>query len=132
MVFFEKVKQWIPSVNGTGRKGECLSDLEIGVPYTAYTQMFMSFGAFETEEEANNCLKYVKTKFLRLLLGTLKVTQNNSKDTWGNITIQYFTDMSDIDWSKSVAEIDQQLYKKKYNLDDSEIAFIESVIKPME
>lgn len=91
----------------------------------------MSFGAFETEEEANNCLKYVKTKFLRLLLGTLKVTQNNSKDTWGNIPLQDFTDKSDIDWSKSVAEIDQQLYKT-YNLDDSEIAFIESMIKPME
>lgn len=129
--FFEKVKQWIPSVNGAGRKGECLSDLEIGVSYTAYTQTFMSFGAFETEEEANNCLKYVKTKFLRLLLGTLKVTQNNSKDTWGNISLQDFTDKSDIDWSKSVAEIDQQLYKT-YNLDDSKIAFIESMIKPME
>lgn len=126
-----KYKVLIPGVNGTGRMGECLSDLEIGVPYAAYTQTFMSFGAFETEEEANNCLKYVKTKFLRLLLGTLKVTQNNSKDTWGNIPLQDFTDKSDIDWSKSVSEIDQQLYKK-YNLDDSEISFIESMIKPME
>lgn len=125
------MKQWIPSVNGAGRKGECLSDFEIGVSYTAYTQTFMSFGAFKSEEKTNNCLKHVKTKFLRLLLGTLKVTQNNSKDTWGKMPIQDFTDKSEIDWSKSVAEINQQLYKK-YNLDDSEIAFIESMIKPME
>lgn len=39
--------------------------------------------------------------------------------------------IADYDWSKSVAEIDQQLYAK-YGLDESEIAFIESKIKPME
>lgn len=37
---------------------------------------------------------------------------------------------SDIDWSKSVAEIDAQLYAK-YGLTDEEIVFIESMIKPM-
>lgn len=64
-------------------------------------------------------------------MGTLKVTQDNKKGVWLNVPLQDFTDKSDIDWSKSVAEIDQQLYKK-YNLDDSEIAIIESMIKPME
>ena len=44
--------------------------------------------------------------------------------------MQDFTENSDIDWSKSVAEIDQQLYAK-YKLSDKEIAFIESMIKPM-
>ena len=47
------------------------------------------------------------------------------------VPMQDFTSSSDIDWSKSVAEIDQQLYAK-YGLDESEIAFIESKIKPME
>jgi len=37
---------------------------------------------------------------------------------------------SDIDWSKSIEEIDAQFYAK-YNLSDEEIAFIESMIKPM-
>lgn len=124
-------KVFIPGVNGTGKMGECLSELEVGVPETAYTQTFMSFGAFANEQEARNCLKYIKTKFARLLLGTLKVTQNNSKDTWANIPLQDFTDKSDIDWAKPVAEIDQQLYAK-YNLDETEKAFIESMIKPME
>lgn len=49
----------------------------------------------------------------------------------GKNGMQDFTDKSDIDWSKSVAEIDKQLYVK-YHLDDTEIAFIESMIKPME
>ena len=76
-------------------------------------------------------MKYVKTKFARTMLGILKVTQNNPKETWAYVPLQDFTDQSDIDWSKSVAEIDKQLYAK-YNLDDTEIAFIESMIKPME
>ena len=64
------------------------------------------------------------------MLGTLKVTQDNPRETWLNVPLQDFTDNSDIDWSKSVAEIDQQLYKK-YNLSEEEINFIETMIKPM-
>lgn len=45
--------------------------------------------------------------------------------------MQKFASYSDIDWSKSIPKIDKQLYAK-YNLDDTEIAFIESMIKPME
>lgn len=47
------------------------------------------------------------------------------------VPLQDFTEKSDIDWSKSVVEIDQQLYAK-YSLNDEEISFIESMIKPME
>lgn len=64
------------------------------------------------------------------MLGTLKATQHNPKDTWANVPLQDFTSDSDIDWSKSVEDIDAQLYAK-YNLSDEEIAFIESMIKPM-
>lgn len=53
-----------------------------------------------------------------------------SKDVFRFVPLQDFTENSDIDWSKSVAEIDRQLYVK-YHLDDKEIAFIESMIKPM-
>jgi len=38
---------------------------------------------------------------------------------------------SDIDWSKSIPEIDKQLYKK-YSLSAEEIDFIEKMVKPME
>lgn len=75
-------------------------------------------------------LKYIQTKFARTLLGTLKVTQDNPKDTWANVPMQDFTPDSDIDWSKSIPEIDAQLYAK-YGLSEEEIAFIESMIKPM-
>ena len=65
------------------------------------------------------------------MLGTLKVTQDNPRDTWANVPMQNFTSNSDIDWNKSIPGIDQQLYAK-YGLDVLEIEFIESMIKPME
>ena len=65
------------------------------------------------------------------MLSVLKVDQHNERDTWQKIPLQDFTSSSDIDWSKSIAEIDKQLYAK-YGLDEKEIDFIESKVKPME
>ena len=72
-----------------------------------------------TEDEAKACLKYIKTRFLRTMLGVLKITQENNKDTWKYVPLQDFTSKSDIDWSKSIHEIDLQLYKK-YGLNKEE------------
>lgn len=65
------------------------------------------------------------------MLGIKKVTQNMTGDTWSEVPVQDFTESSDIDWSKSVAEIDQQLYKK-YGLSEDEINFIETKVQAME
>ena len=87
--------------------------------------------AIATEAEAVACLKYIKTKFCRAMLGTLKVTQDNPKPTWANVPLQDFTANSDIDWSQSIGDIDKQLYAK-YALSAEEMEFIEKMIKPME
>ncbi|MDY3006486.1 Eco57I restriction-modification methylase domain-containing protein [Anaerococcus porci] len=120
-----KYKVFVPSANGSGAIGEVLS-----TPLIGNTQTFISFGKFDTLYEAKAMLKYVKTKFCRTLLGILKITQGNNKETWANVPLQDFTENSDIDWSKSIAEIDQQLYKK-YALDDEEINFIEDKVQEM-
>lgn len=122
---------FVPEANGTGAIGEVLSTPVIGVPVIGHTDTFLSIGKFDNAEEASACLKYVKTKFARCLLGTLKATQHNPRDTWANVPIQDFTENSDIDWTQSVEEIDSQLYKK-YGLKKPEINFIEKMIKPME
>ena len=75
-------------------------------------------------------LKYIKSKFCRVMLGILKITQHNPGPKWKYVPLQNFTPASDIDWSKSISEIDQQLYKK-YGLDEKEIQFIESHVKEM-
>ena len=131
-----KFKVILPGSNGSGAIGEVLStplvgEPLVGEPLVGHTQTFISFGAFDNREEAENLLKYIETKFARTMLGTLKITQSNKKDTWRNVPLQNFTNNSDIDWSQSIAEIDQQLYKK-YGLDECEIKFIEEKVREME
>lgn len=129
----ENLKLWkvlVPRANGSGALGEVLSTPLIGTPLIGYTQSFIGIGSFHTEFEANALLQYVKSKFARVLLGVLKVTQDNDSGVWKLIPLQDFTSASDIDWSKSVHEIDLQLYRK-YGLDEKEINFIETHVKEM-
>ena len=126
----DKYKVIVPKSNGSGAIGEVLSSPLIGEPLIGVTQTFLTIGAFDTRTEAEACLKYVKTKFVRTMLGLLKATQHNPKDTWRLVPLQDFTAASDIDWTLSVAEIDQQLYHK-YGLEAEEIAFIEEKVRAM-
>lgn len=127
---FDFYKVLVPAANGSGAIGEVLSTPVIGQPVIGHTETFLSVGKFNTQEEAENCMKYIKTKFARAMLGTLKITQHNIQETWLNVPLQDFTTNSDIDWSKSIPEIDKQLYKK-YGLSAEEIAFIESKVREM-
>ena len=129
----ENLAKWkvlVARVNGSGALGEVLSTPIIIGPNQAYTQTFIGIGAFDTKNNAENCFKYVKSKFCRALLGVLKITQDNNREAWRMIPLQDFTSASDIDWSKSIPEIDRQLYAK-YGLDAEEINFIETHVKPM-
>jgi hypothetical protein len=127
----EKFKVWLPKANGSGSIGEKITTPLIGAPNTGTTHTFISIGAFDKKEEAENVLRYIKTKFARILLGVLKITQDNPPEKWSKIPIQNFTENSDIDWTKSISEIDQQLYKK-YQLSKEEIIFIEENVQAMD
>ncbi len=126
-----KYKVMLPKANGSGAIGEVLSTPLIGSPLIGYTETYISVGETDSLEQAEAVLKYIKSKFARCMLGILKVTQDNTKKVWQFVPMQDFTENSDIDWSKSIPEIDSQLYAK-YNLTEEEISFIESMIKPME
>ena len=95
-----------------------------------YTQTFIAIGKFETETEARNAEKYVLSKFARAMLGILKITQDCPGPKWAYVPLQDFTPSSDIDWSKSIAEIDEQLFDK-YDLDEQERNFIRTKVKEM-
>ena len=110
--------------------GEILAKPFVAKPNEGFTQSFLSFGSFDNEYYAYNLVKYLSTKLCRCLLSLLKVTQDNPPSFWKYVPVQDFTDKSDIDWSKSVHEIDLQLYKK-YGLSEEEIQFIEEKVKPM-
>lgn len=127
----DSYKILVPKSNGSGAIGEVLTTPLIGEPLIGGTQTFITIGKFESVQEAIAALKYIKTKFARAMLGTLKVTQDNKKRTWKNVPLQDFTSNSDIDWSKSIHDIDQQLYEK-YDLNKEEINFIEAKVREMD
>ena len=142
---FAYYKVMLPKANGSGAIGEVLSTPLVGQPLVGHTLTFLSIGKFSTQMEADACLKYIKSKFARTMLGTLKVTQDNPRETWTNVPLQDFTSESDIDWNKSVSvvdaaakkkyqldinEIDAQLYAK-YRLTKEEITFIETHVQEM-
>lgn len=128
---FENYKIAFPVANGSGRFGECLSDPFVCGPYCAQNTTFLSAGNFYTLFEAQSCLKYVKTKFARCMLGIFKVTQHTTREAWRAVPLQNFTQQSDINWDLSIPELDAALYQK-YNLTQDEIDFIESNISAMQ
>ena len=127
---FSSYKVLLPKVNGNGTFGESLSSPIVAQPLVGYTQSFIGIGSVEAEVEAEAILKYIKTRFVRALLGILKGTQDNPPERWKYVPLQDFTPSSDIDWSKSITEIDEQLFDK-YGLDEQERNFIRTKVKEM-
>ena len=129
---FDKWKVLVPKSNGaSGKLGDeaarIISKPFISSPLAGNTETYITVGAFDTRAEAEACLKYIKSKFARAMLGILKATQDNTGATWAKVPLQDFTSASDIDWS---GEVDAQLYRK-YKLTDAEIKFIEAHVKEM-
>jgi len=95
--------------------------MELLEPGTICTETYLIAGAFDTKNEAQNYYDYLKTKFVRFLISSIAITQQIHKGVFAFVPLQ--------DFKKSWT--DEELYAK-YNLTDDEIAFIDSMIKPME
>lgn len=126
-----KYKVIIPKASGSGKFGETISSPLIGEPGIGSTETFITIGSFDNTLEAQNARKYIYTKFCRALLGVLKRTQEITPDKWKYVPLQDFTANADIDWTKSISDIDKQLYKK-YGLSPDESSFIETNVKEMD
>lgn len=116
-----------PDKNG---QFKILSSLDILNPGTICTETYLVAFSSNNQTEAQNAYMYFQSKFLRFLVSVIAISQHITKNCFAYVPMQNFTNRSDIDWSKSIAEIDAQLYAK-YHLSDEEISFIESIIKPM-
>ena len=128
--YLDSYKLFIPEANNTGKFGETLTEPIVGFPGDGSADTYLSAGQFNSEIDVNNFICYMRTKFFRALLGVKKVTQHCPPHVWGMVPLQNFTVSSDIDWSKSIHEIDLQLYRK-YGLSKEEIDFIETHVKEM-
>lgn len=100
----------------------------IGDRGTVCTETFLLIGPFNNKVCQMNCHKFISTHFFKILLFFGRGTMQVSQDVFRFVPLQDFTHSSDIDWNKSVPEIDKQLYAK-YQFNDAEIAFIEKMIK---
>ncbi len=87
---------------------------------TICTETFLVIGPFDNKKEQENCLSYTNTDFFRILLFFGRGTMQVSQDVFRFVPLQDFTQ----EWT------DEKLYAK-YGLTDEEIAFIESMIRPM-
>ena len=99
-------------------------------PREVCTHSYFVVGKCKTKKEAENICRYLKTAFVRFLVMLSMSSIHLSKQVFGFVPLQDFTSSSDIDWSKPIPDIDQQLYAK-YGITDYK-DFIESMIKPME
>ncbi len=125
-------KVLIPKAGSDG--GKRIPDIVLGKPLMAdnpsvCTQSYLFFYV-NSKNESMSVEKYLKSRFLRFFVSLRKITQDATRSTYNWVPLQDFTSDSDIDWNKSIAQIDQQLYKK-YGLTEDEITFIEEMIKPM-
>ena len=115
-------KVFIPKGYGAGEAfpHQILGIPEYGGSNSVCSQSYL-YAAFDSKNEAENFISYLKTKFFRALVLAVKISQDAMSKTYRFVPMQDFTKP----WT------DAELYKK-YGLTDEEIAFIESMIKPME
>ena len=118
----DKYKVYISSAYG--ERGEfpylILGKPFLGEPNTCCTETFLVIGPYDIKEEAINVISYMRTRFFRFMVMLRKNTQHASRNVYSLVPLQDFSEP----WT------DEKLYAK-YGLTDEEIAFIESMIRPM-
>jgi len=125
-----KYKIFIAEAYGCGAIGEVPSTPVLSTPGQLCTETFLEIGPFDSKLEAENMIKYIKTKFFRTLVGIQKQTQHTTQKVYRFVPLEDLTENSDINWNESVSSLDNQLFKK-YCLNDEEIDFINKNICEM-
>lgn len=116
-------KVYISAAGGTGNDSQVLGQPFLGDKNSVCSQTYLVIGYNKNynQNECNNIISYIKTKFFRYLVSIKKKTQNGPRMVYQFVPMQDFSKP----WT------DKELYAK-YNLSQDEINFIESTIKPME
>ena len=98
-----------------------LSKPIISEPGSCSTETYLVVGPFKNKSECANVSAYMKTRFLRFLVLLLKPSQHVTQKTYGFVPMQDFSE----EWT------DEKLFKK-YGITNAEIAFIDTLIKPID
>lgn len=100
---------------------QVISSLQVLQPNEVCTETYLILGVYDNEEQAQNLVSYVSTKFFRFLLLQALTSIHITKDSFCFVPMQ--------DCTKPLT--DEELFAK-YNLTDNEIGYIDSMIKPMD
>jgi len=93
----------------------------IAGPGEACSETYLVAGRFASKLQAERYATYLRTRFVRFLVSLRKATQHATKDVYA-----FVPDIPlDREWT------DEKLYER-YGLIKDEIAFIESMVRPME
>lgn len=132
--WIQNYKVLIPRANniGTELNDDNLNSF-VAKPGEICSEAYIAIGSNQNlnEEEASNLSKYLRTKFVRFLHKIAKVSQDATSKTWKFVPLEDFGTNSDINWDRSISEIDSQL-ADKYGLTLEEKDFIDKNIKEME
>jgi len=125
-IVFDKWKVFIGrAAPGTGNKDtyphKILSTPFIGEPGSISSWTYMHIGPFDTKTEAESVLSYLSCRLTRLLILLHKPSQDTTRRVYTFVPKQKWTKQ----WT------DEALYKK-YGITEEEIAFIETLVRPME
>lgn len=120
------IDQWKVLIAAAGSGSDKFPHPILGKPFvpplhSACTETYVAIGPFNSKEEAENAMGYISTQFFRFLVMLMKPTQHALRKVYSYVPVQDFTQ----EWT------DEKLYEK-YGITEDEIAFIESMIRPME
>lgn len=93
----------------------------LGRPGTASTETYLTIGPFKSKQECKNVMSYISTRLFRFIVLQKKPSQNATRKVYEFVPIQDFSE----EWN------DEKIYKR-YKITKEEIAFIESMVRPME
>lgn len=121
--YVDKYKVFISGAYGAGENfpHQIINKPFVGQPQTCCTETFIMIGPFDSLEYSQNVISYMSTRFMRFLIMLKKASQHTLRIVYQFVPLQDFSHP----WT------DEMLYKK-YGLTPEEIAFIESMIRPME
>lgn len=109
---------------GTGNKDtyphKIISTPFIGEPGSISSETYLRIGPFDSKSEAESALSYLSCRLTRLLILLHKPSHNTTRRVYAFVPTQKWTRL----WT------DDLLYKK-YGITKDEVAFIESMIRPM-
>lgn len=122
----DKYKVFIPVAGGSGNDDMVLGKPVLAPKNSVCSQSYL-YASFDTKIESKNFLKYLKTKFLRALVASIKTTPQATSSFYRFVPLQDFTSNSPIPWDVELEKLDDYLFEL-YNLSDEIISYIKENI----